>query len=322
MANITVIEDNRVIAFLIDASLKAAHHTPSLCASGNEGLQAMRAAPPDLLILDVNLPDISGFDVALAMRQDVALSHVPILMLTALDDIDNRVRGLEVADDYLTKPFEKREFLARVGALLRRNTRAGALTGQLELIGGAGAAVQVVALVHPRGALIFDDGVTVYFDGGKVIHVAHNRAQSAEAVIAQAFSRQKGSFRFESHVPLPPATLDLDPMALLLELARRSDENERNQADNTLMPDRAVDTQAKGLTVVPNLAVAAKLLANMRGKQTFIASERWDNQHNDTCVVLEGDALIVVALHSKLQNMPPVLSQLISAERASGVLLG
>jgi len=322
VANITVIEDNRVIAFLIEASLKAANHTPTLCVSGNEGLQAMRAAPPDLLVLDVNLPDISGFDVALTMRQEVALSHVPILMLTALNDIDNRVRGLEVADDYLTKPFEKREFLARVGALLRRNNRVGALTGQLELIGGAGAAVQVVALVHSKGALVFDDGVTVYFDGGRVIHVDHKRAQSAETVIAQAFDRQQGSFRFEPHAPLPPATLNLDPMGVLLEVTRLADEAERNATNRALRSADTVDTRAKGLTVVPSLAVAEKLLCNLRGTHSFVATERWDSHHNDTCVVLEGDALIVVALHSKLKNIPPTLTQLITDKHASGVFLG
>lgn len=320
MANITVVEDNHVIGLLIAATLKTANHVPKVCTTGNEGLQAMQAAPPDLLILDVNLPDISGFDVALTMRQDVSLSYVPILMLTALSGIENRVQGLEVADDYLTKPFEKREFLARVAALLRRNKKVGALRGQLELIGGAVAAVQIVALVHPRGALIFDDGVTIYFDGGRIIHATSQHSEQTDAIITQALSRQQGSFRFEPHAPLPMATLNLDPMAVLLEVIRLADEAERDRALSPLPPTREVDIHAKGLTVLPSLAVAEKLLATLRGRQTFNASERWDSKHNDTCVVFEGDDLVVVALHSKLTELPPALVELLSNKAPSDIV--
>lgn len=332
MAKITVIEDNRVIAFLIDASLQAAGHLPSLYACGGEGLAAMRVAPPDLLILDVNLPDMSGFDVALTLRQDMALSHVPILLLTALNDMDSRVRGLEVADDYLTKPFEKRELLARVGALLRRSKRSSALAGRLELIGGAGAAVQVVALVHPRGALVFDDGVTVYFDKGRVIHASHQQTQSAEAVVAEAFSRQQGSFRFEPQAPLPPATLHLDPMAVLLELTRLADEIARDadaanistksrhgSMDNASQRSSGAvrNTHAKRLIVVPDWLAAETLLEQLRGKQVFIAREHYDPQKQDSCVVFEGNLTVIVLLHSTLQDLPHALAEFIKAPSVS-----
>jgi DNA-binding response OmpR family regulator len=330
VAKITVIEDNRVIAFLIDASLQAAGHLPSLYASGGEGLAAMRVAPPDLLILDVNLPDMSGFDVALTLRQDMALSHVPILLLTALNDMDSRVRGLEVADDYLTKPFEKRELLARVGALLRRSKRSSALAGRLELIGGAGAAVQVVALVHSQGALVFDDGVTVYFDQGRVIHVNHQQTQSAEAVVAEAFSRQQGSFRFEPQAPLPPATLHLDPMAVLLELTRLADEIARDAANiSTKSRHSSTDTaskrssgavrntHAKRLIVVPDWLAAETLLEQLRGKQVFIAREHYDPQKQDSCVVFEGNLTVIVLLHSTLQDIPHALAEFIKAPSVS-----
>ncbi|MEM6431966.1 MAG: response regulator [Deinococcota bacterium] len=312
MANITVIEDNKTIIFLIEAILEAQQHRVSVHSDGASGLLAMRESSPDLLILDVGLPDMSGFDIAEIMRDDVALADIPILMLTALSDVDSRVQGLQVADDYLTKPFEKREFVARIDALLRRSNRSGGLKGRLELIGGAGAAVQVVALVHPKGALIFDDGVVVYFNQGRVIHITYReQGLSAEEAVYKVFSRQHGGFRFEPSAKLPKPTIDLDPMAVLLEAARVDDEtteHARVQAENGHQP---INTDAKGLTVVPNLMVAQTYIERLQGRQTFSAREQWDTKHNDTCVVFEGDVLILVALHSKLTDVPERLIKIL-----------
>lgn len=314
-------------------------HQVKAYPNGQSGLDAMRRAPPDLLVLDVGLPDMNGFEVAMTMRSDMTLNDVPILMLTALNDIDNRLRGLEVADDYLTKPFEKRELLARVEALLRRNTRSGGLRGRLELMGGAAAAVQIVALAHPKGAFILDDGAIVYFDENRVVHAVHPKL-SGRAAVTEAFSRQQGGFRFESYADPPERSLNLDPMALLLDAARLSDEANRSQTDapkaarpkkaapptdGTKRPPpgaprpqtsppkaappqksapEAINIDAKGLTIVPNLSVARTYIDMLRGMQTFSVRERWDKKHNDTCVVFEGDVLMLVALHSTLSDIP------------------
>ncbi|MEM7737433.1 MAG: protoglobin domain-containing protein [Deinococcota bacterium] len=225
MANIAVIEDNKTIAFLIEALLEAQKHRVSIYSDGTSGLHGMCENSPDLLILDVGLPDISGFEVAERMHDDVALADIPILILTALQDVNSRVRGLQVADDYLSKPFNKQELIARVDALLRRSSNSGGLKGRLELIGGAGAAVQVVALVHPKGALIFDDGTVVYFSQGRVIDIIQrDKTLSAEEAVTEAFSRHEGGFRFEPGAQLPQAILNLDPMRVLLEAARVNDE--------------------------------------------------------------------------------------------------
>lgn len=83
------------------------------------GLQAFRAAPPDLVILDVMLPGMNGFEVCRRIRQE---SAVPVIMLTARGDVMDRVAGLEIgADDYLPKPFEPRELVARIQSVLRRS---------------------------------------------------------------------------------------------------------------------------------------------------------------------------------------------------------
>jgi two-component system, OmpR family, KDP operon response regulator KdpE len=103
--------------------------------TGSEGLTQVAAAPPDLILLDVNLPDMEGFEVARELRR---VSSVPILMLTGRVDSHDIVSGLDSgADDYLTKPFRPDELLARVRALLRRVPSAdepiSAADGQLEI---------------------------------------------------------------------------------------------------------------------------------------------------------------------------------------------
>ena len=83
-------------------------------------VEAAISDPPDLIILDVNMPGMSGFDVLAIIKKDENLAHIPVLMLTALADIDNRVIGLGLgADDYLAKPFSPRELAARIDARLR-----------------------------------------------------------------------------------------------------------------------------------------------------------------------------------------------------------
>ncbi len=92
-------------------------------ADGREALERLRAIPPDLLVLDLMLPELSGMEVCRIVRQE---SDVPILMLTARDSEIDKVVGLEVgADDYVTKPFSLRELQARIRALLRRSTSSG-----------------------------------------------------------------------------------------------------------------------------------------------------------------------------------------------------
>ena len=90
-------------------------------SDGSTGLAQIRKSPPDLLILDLMLPKLTGLDICKEIRKDVSLNRLPILILTAKGEEADRVVGLELgADDYVTKPFSPRELAARVKALLRR----------------------------------------------------------------------------------------------------------------------------------------------------------------------------------------------------------
>jgi DNA-binding response OmpR family regulator len=116
---ILVVEDDAAIREAIAYNLGKEGYAVQAVGDGAAALAAARADNPDLILLDLMLPEIDGFDVTRSLRKE---SNVPILMLTARDDEIDRVLGLELgADDYLTKPFSMRELLARVKAMLRRS---------------------------------------------------------------------------------------------------------------------------------------------------------------------------------------------------------
>lgn len=115
---VLVVEDDSVIREALTYNLGKEGYEVQAVGDGAAALQAARATPPDLVVLDLMLPELDGFDVTRTLRKE---TNVPILMLTARDDEIDRVLGLELgADDYLTKPFSMRELLARVKAMLRR----------------------------------------------------------------------------------------------------------------------------------------------------------------------------------------------------------
>ncbi len=118
MAKVLVVEDEAVLRETIAYNLKSAGHDVQTVEDGEAALSAVNQVRPDLVVLDIMLPTIDGFDVCRQIRRT---SSIPILILTARDDEIDRVVGLEIgADDYLTKPFSMRELMARVKALLRR----------------------------------------------------------------------------------------------------------------------------------------------------------------------------------------------------------
>src|SRR5438445_780358 len=119
-AHILVVDDDPRITELLRRVLAYEGYNVATAASGNEALNRTLERPPDLIVLDVMLPELDGLEVAQRLR--TAGDNVPILMLTARDAVADRVKGLEVgADDYLVKPFAPEEFVARVKALLRRS---------------------------------------------------------------------------------------------------------------------------------------------------------------------------------------------------------
>lgn len=125
--NILVVEDEEDILELVRYNLaKEGHHVTGV-GSGEEALKAVRAEPPDLILLDLMLPGVDGLDVCKTLKGDPKTRSIPIVMLTAKGEEADIVTGLEMgADDYVTKPFSPRVLMARVKAALRRRVKGPA----------------------------------------------------------------------------------------------------------------------------------------------------------------------------------------------------
>ena len=130
-ARILVVEDERDIAALVAYHLTKEGYRVRTAEGGAEALEVIAADRPDLLVLDLMLPNFSGYEVLAEVRRRPELAEVPVVVLTARRDEADRIKGLELgADDYITKPVSPRELVLRVGAVLRR--------AQSPALGGAG----------------------------------------------------------------------------------------------------------------------------------------------------------------------------------------
>lgn len=127
MGKILVIDDDLAICELVKVNLELAGHGCKYCTDPIKGFALARQEEFDLLILDCMMPEVDGYSLALKFRQQEATKNIPIIMLTALSELDDKLRGFNSGvDDYLTKPFEIEELKARVLALLSRSGRAAA----------------------------------------------------------------------------------------------------------------------------------------------------------------------------------------------------
>jgi two-component system, OmpR family, catabolic regulation response regulator CreB len=157
MPTILIAEDESAIADTVVYALRSEGFAAEHCLLGGEVVPRLRGGGVDLVVLDVGLPDITGFDVCRALR---AFSDVPVIFLTARDGEIDRVVGLELgADDYMVKPFSPRELVARVRARLRRQTQA-------PMPAGAPVPPAVDARWQPLGAFEIDrEGKRLRFRG-------------------------------------------------------------------------------------------------------------------------------------------------------------
>src|ERR1700687_1497807 len=131
---VLIVEDDKDIVELVRYNLEKEGYQVAAASDGLAALAHVKKSAPDLVILDLMLPKLSGLEVCREVRRDVNLNRLPILMLTARGEEADRVVGLEIgADDYVTKPFSPRELVARVKALLRRTEPGGDVETPLEV---------------------------------------------------------------------------------------------------------------------------------------------------------------------------------------------
>ena len=137
MSYVLVVDDYDDLRAAVLQLLRVAGHEVAPAGDGPTALESVAVREPDLIVLDLWMPGMSGFEVCRTLKDNPFTSHIPVLMLTAQSDVDHRVQGFEAgADEYLAKPFEPRELLARVAALLRLVQREGQRNPSSGLPGG------------------------------------------------------------------------------------------------------------------------------------------------------------------------------------------
>ena len=336
MADIVVIEDSYEIARLIQLALGARGHKVTTYHDGLDGLEGVVARPPQLVISDVNLPGMNGFEVAKQLRERLAGRPMGIMMLTSRTDLDSRVEGLSNADDYLGKPFELRELGARVDALLRRypattlsqeiRPSSAGVSGNLEHIGGAMAALQMVSVTQNAGGLVFGDRGTVYLLEGKVVHAQRPRESGTPAAY-HLLALDEGPFEFNPSLRPDQESMNADPMMLMLEVSRVKDEAQQLKArqfearqfevDITADADSSleiatddegillfedvletIDLDAEGVIVVPSIVAAKTLLEG----STLRVEERQEISSGTICLIFEGKGLRLAVMDVTLMD--------------------
>ena len=172
LVNILIVEDDSTIRTILQMLLRSEGFTHVRSAArGDEGLEAIRREPPQLVLLDLMLPGIDGLTLCRRVREDPTLADVRIIMLTAKSEDEDVVRGLELgADDYVTKPFSREVLLARIHAVLRRNdplaagrdldglridTRAGSASLNGELLTLTRGEFRLIALLASRPGRVY-----------------------------------------------------------------------------------------------------------------------------------------------------------------------
>ena len=161
---VLVVDDEKTIRDVLEYNLRREGYNVLAAADGDTALRLALSERPDLIILDIMLPGVSGLDVLRAVRREMS---VPILMLSARETEIDKVVGLELgADDYMTKPFGLRELLARVGAMLRRTEMLRTDSGTTQIAQG-GANTGVLAL----GDLVIDLGKRAVSNNGRPVEM-------------------------------------------------------------------------------------------------------------------------------------------------------
>ena len=170
---ILVVEDEQAIAAFVQTSLEREGFSVSVACAGETALAHIRADPPELIVLDLMLPGIDGFEICRRVRQRQA--YIPIIMLTSRTDDVDKIVGLELgADDYVTKPFNARELIARIRSVLRLVNQAGASPGRDRLgigdliIDRSRRAVTLAGQAVKLPPKEFDLLVTLAWERGKV----------------------------------------------------------------------------------------------------------------------------------------------------------
>jgi len=196
---ILIIDDDETTHDVLGLYLNRAGYRVLRADNGREGLALLRAELPDLALLDVQMPELDGFQTLEQARRDLGIASIPVIFLTSLDRHNLKVKGLELgADDYIVKPFHSGEILARVKATLRRSARFqrsdGRVEGDLASLSLA-ELLQTMELGRKSAVLRLPDiSGTVYLEGGALVRVEQGRFTGRDAML-RLLLLERGGFQ-------------------------------------------------------------------------------------------------------------------------------
>ncbi|HEU5393874.1 MAG TPA: response regulator [Candidatus Methylomirabilis sp.] len=238
---VLVVDDEPLIAQMLTDRLQELYVDVLRASNGVEALEMAWEHVPDLILLDVMMPKIDGFEVAKILKENPRTATIPIIFLTALSQVKDKVRGLQLgAEDYVTKPFHFDELLVRVKKVLRKSEAEKSEKG-----GGGSAGVkgklrdmslvnliQFLELEKKTGILsILSEGRSghLYFQDGKIVNALQGSLRG-EGAVYRLLSWSDGDFELESLGTTPPsgpAQISRGNQALIMEGLRRVDETAR-----------------------------------------------------------------------------------------------
>ncbi|PID56665.1 hypothetical protein CSB45_10555 [candidate division KSB3 bacterium] len=237
---ILIVEDEPGMIELLTVALEDEGYEIFIANNGVQGLEKVRDKEPDLIISDVMMPDMNGYDFCRQLRSDSKTAAIPFIFLTAKKDVSDRVQGLNLgADDYISKPFHVVEVVARIKTLMMRIRRVrpsrpqevvmpeteAAFAGDLEKM-SIGEVVQTIALTRKVGRLIVLNGSRrgeVYFTEGIIDYADVDRQKGVEGVY-RLLSWKHGQFKFDSGVKSDRLNVQKSAESILMEGMRRLDE--------------------------------------------------------------------------------------------------
>ena len=233
---ILVVDDDADIRELLVTQLTALGYEPITAQDGVEALEVATSQQPDLMIVDVMMPGLDGFQLVETVSAQRYTKAIPCVFLTARDGVPDRVKGLRLgAWDYITKPFSMSELVARIEGILARS-RLGdafldedsAVVGRIDEVSLPGV-VQTIADSRLSGVLTVesaDSSADIWFSTGSIVAVEAGDATGEDA-LAQALSWESGTFKFERKEPPTTEPLAASNIELLIKAMKRVDEAAR-----------------------------------------------------------------------------------------------
>lgn len=214
---ILIVDDDQTQHLILGEYLKLSGYEVDHAEEGAQGLKLMEQRKPDLVLLDIQMPVMDGFKTLEVIRKKSEFKHIPIMLLTSLDRQHLKIKGLELgADDYITKPFNRAELLARINATLRRAERnrpmEGMLSGDLSDV-GLSDLLQSMELGNKTASIDLEDvDGEIYIDNGMLVHVRQGNF-TGEQALTRIFLKERGAFTVKFNDL--PADLTGDPIPLM-----------------------------------------------------------------------------------------------------------